>query len=118
MLARTVLAVMTWSRDRGDAGRFAAHRVRDGGRVQPRPAQSEVVMSKILPALKGIEAARKWERGAAQGEGEVMVSAAALVKAALLVLVVLAVVSTLLLLLLPFEPPVTGSTGGARGVAL
>ena len=114
MLSQMALALMTCSCDGGDAGRFA---VRNGGRVQPQPAQSEVVMSKISPALKG-EAERKWERGGTRGEGEVEVSAAALVKVAMLMLVVLAVASTLLLLLLLFEPLVTGSTGGVRGVAL
>ena len=101
---------MTWLRDGGDAGQFA---VRNGGRVLPQLAQSEVVMSKISLALKG-KAERKWERGGTRGEGEVVVSAVALVKAAMLMLVVvLTVASTLLLLLLLFEPLVTGSTGGA-----
>jgi hypothetical protein len=81
-------------------------------------AQLEAVLSEILPVLKDIKAAREWERGATQGERKVVASAAALIKTALLVLVVSAVVLMSLLLLLLFEPGITGTTEGARGVAL
>ena len=119
MLAQTALAFATWSHDGGDADRVVALGVGNRGNgARVATDTFEGVLVGDLVSTRDIETAREWERGAMREGGEVVMLAVALVKAALLVLVVSVVVLMLLPLLLLFEPPITGTMGGARGVAL